>query len=183
MPPHCTNMPSTAVPLVRHATATQANKGCGILAAENTYGTPFNVAKGGVFATVWNSTTIASWFFPRSAIPADINAHTPNPDAWGKPYALFELGDNCPARDGCSLSPELSLPSACSRLLRIDGTGSPLLRPQPLPRHSTRCLTPPLAAAAARARTRTHISTRTHPLVNICKASSRQIIGCKCTNC
>lgn len=37
---------------------------------------------------------ITVWWFPRYAIPADINSGTPNPDSWGKPMATFKA-DTC----------------------------------------------------------------------------------------
>jgi len=42
-----------------------------------------------------NSTLIRMYFFPRSQIPGDIK--NPDPNSWGKPYAWFELGPDCPA--------------------------------------------------------------------------------------
>ena len=41
-------------------------------------------------ATVeWVETGISMYFFPRSAIPADITAGTPLPSGWGLPMASF----------------------------------------------------------------------------------------------
>jgi hypothetical protein len=74
-----------------------ANQGCSISAAANTYGAPFNSAGGGVYVTEWNSTVIRNYFFPRGRIPADISNKQPNPNGWGKPYAWFTLGGDCPA--------------------------------------------------------------------------------------
>jgi hypothetical protein len=51
-----------------------ANQGCSITTnLTNTYGTGFNAASGGVYATEWTSEAIKIWHFARSAIPADIN--------------------------------------------------------------------------------------------------------------
>jgi len=71
------------------------NQGCGIVGLGSSYGTPFNAGGGGVYATEWNSTLIRMYFWPRSRIPADIT--TPDPSTWGKPYAWFTLGPDCPA--------------------------------------------------------------------------------------
>lgn len=63
-----------------------------------TYGTGFNSLGGGVYATEWTSQGITIWYFPRSAIPADITAGTPNPQLWGLPLSKFvpdcRLDDN-----------------------------------------------------------------------------------------
>jgi len=74
-----------------------ANQGCGIIGNQNTYGAPFNANGGGVYVTEWNSTLIRMFFFPRGQIPSDIQQQKPNPDSWGKPYAYFEEGADCPA--------------------------------------------------------------------------------------
>jgi len=73
------------------------NQGCGITGAENSYGFPFNKAGGGVYVLEWNPEELRAWLFLRNAIPADITSGNPNPDGWGKPYALFQLG----ATSGC----------------------------------------------------------------------------------
>jgi len=75
-----------------------SNQGCGVVAAANTYGAPFNSAKGGVFATQWEpSMGIKMWFFSRNSIPSDIASGNPNPSGWGLPYANFVFGSNCPS--------------------------------------------------------------------------------------
>jgi len=71
------------------------NQGCGIVAADGTYGEPFNNGQGGVYALEWTSSAIKAWFWKRNNIPSDI--HNPNPSNWGKPYAYFALGSNCAA--------------------------------------------------------------------------------------
>lgn len=66
------------------------NAGCAISSQDDTtYGTGFNAAGGGVYATLWNSSAISIWFFARSKIPADISSNTPNPASWGTPSAMF----------------------------------------------------------------------------------------------
>ena len=77
------------------------NAGCGIIGTRSSYGELFNALGGGVFATWWNlneSSTpfIAMWFFPRQNVPVDIQKGTPMPNSWGHPYALFQLGADCP---------------------------------------------------------------------------------------
>jgi hypothetical protein len=73
------------------------NVGCGIGASgSSTYGDPFNSAGGGVYATEWTSSSIAIYFFPRSAIPADITSGSPNPAGWGEPVAQFGGGCSIP---------------------------------------------------------------------------------------
>lgn len=69
------------------------NAGCS-MATSNTesYGNGFNTANGGVYATEWTSNGIGIWFFPRSSIPSDIAAGTPNPSNWGLPLAEFSGG-------------------------------------------------------------------------------------------
>jgi len=74
-----------------------SNQGCGIVAAEGSYGTPFNQAGGGVYALEWTPNYIQSFFFPRNRIPKDLPSDSPNPAGWGKPYAYFGLGNQCPA--------------------------------------------------------------------------------------
>jgi hypothetical protein len=70
------------------------NAGCGsTAAAPNSYGKGFNSIFGGVYATEWTSSYIRIWFFPRSAIPADIQVGTPDPSTWGVPQANFQ--GNC----------------------------------------------------------------------------------------
>jgi hypothetical protein len=73
-----------------------AYTGCGQTTSDNqNYGDGLNAIQGGVYATQWTSDFIAVWFFPRTAIPEDINSGTPNPDGWGKPIAKFNGADTC----------------------------------------------------------------------------------------
>lgn len=68
------------------------NKGCGVTVEADlpSYGSSFNAAGGGVYATQWTSDYIRIWFFPRSSIPSDITAGTPDPSTWGEPQANFQ---------------------------------------------------------------------------------------------
>jgi len=72
------------------------NQGCGIIATEGSFGTPFNTQHGGVFVLEWTDDFIRTFFFPRSSIPTDITSGKPDPTSWGKPFAYFTLGQNCP---------------------------------------------------------------------------------------
>ena len=78
------------------------NAGCGIVGPNNTVGTAsfganFNTQQGGVFATEWTSDGISIWFFPRNAIPQDLesNQTTPNPPAWTQPPLAQFSGPGC----------------------------------------------------------------------------------------
>jgi hypothetical protein len=69
------------------------NTGCAFLDTDTrSYGQGFNNIGGGIFAHLWDSTGIRAWHFPRSEIPADIDAKKPNPDNWGPPAAFFSGG-------------------------------------------------------------------------------------------
>ncbi|KAI1177447.1 glycoside hydrolase family 16 protein [Nemania sp. FL0916] len=78
------------------------NVGCNYAAPASdsaTYGDAFNAEGGGVYALEWNMQELKIWHFPRSAIPDDIAlapVHTPNPESWGPPHALFG-GSTCKA--------------------------------------------------------------------------------------
>lgn len=70
--------------------AGNGNTGCGQV-TKNTqnYGSGFNANGGGVYAWEWTSSFISIYFFPRNAIPEDIQSGKPDPAAWGKPTAKF----------------------------------------------------------------------------------------------
>jgi beta-glucanase (GH16 family) len=53
------------------------------------FGTGFNSQGGGIYAMEWTSTHISIWNFPRSSIPVDIIAGTPNPTNWPTPASNF----------------------------------------------------------------------------------------------
>lgn len=70
-----------------------ANSGCVIGdPSTQSYGSGFNAAGGGVYATEWTGSAINMWFWPRSRIPADITRGSPNPAGWGTPVARFAGG-------------------------------------------------------------------------------------------
>ena len=74
------------------------NVGCAVQDARpESYGHAFNTAGGGVFAVQWTSQAIKIWFFPRKAIPADLNSGAANvdPSGWGAPSAAFAGSDQC----------------------------------------------------------------------------------------
>jgi hypothetical protein len=70
------------------------NTGCAFGDVQGTAGHPFNMAAGGVFATLWDDQHIAIWRFDRNQIPEDIQSGNPNPDSWGTPVALWST-DSC----------------------------------------------------------------------------------------
>ncbi|KIW57710.1 hypothetical protein PV05_02272 [Exophiala xenobiotica] len=68
------------------------NAGCSIGDISNlTFGSDFNSAGGGVFATEWTSQFIKIWYFPRGSFPDDIVSSNPNPSGnWGTPNSVFQ---------------------------------------------------------------------------------------------
>jgi hypothetical protein len=61
------------------------------------YGTAFNAAGGGVYATEWTPTSISVWFIPRSSplyTTHFTNTTIPDPSQWGTPMAHFS-GSGC----------------------------------------------------------------------------------------
>ncbi|KAL2060982.1 hypothetical protein VTL71DRAFT_9034 [Oculimacula yallundae] len=68
--------------------------GCSITSSSSiSYGSSFNTALGGVYATQWTSDYIRIWFFPRESIPTNILSGEPDPSTWGLPDANFQ--GNC----------------------------------------------------------------------------------------
>lgn len=90
------------------------NQGCvAIDDHEDSIGAPFNKNGGGVYALEWDPINryIKSWSFARDYIPANLEDSmrsasntdeskrvTPDPSAWGLPYAYFAIGEGT----GCS---------------------------------------------------------------------------------
>ena len=55
------------------------------------YGDPFNQNNGGTYATLWDSASIKTWFWPSGTpLPFDITSPTQDPSTWGLPVADFE---------------------------------------------------------------------------------------------
>jgi hypothetical protein len=75
------------------------NVGCQIADTQSlTFGSDFNAANGGVYATEWTSDFIKIWFFPRGSIPTDIASGSPDPSAaWGTPASIFQGNFNMDA--------------------------------------------------------------------------------------
>lgn len=59
-------------------------------------GASFNQAQGGVYALQWDTTGLRTYFWPRSAIPADIAAGAPTGNGWGTP-ANYVSSTGCPS--------------------------------------------------------------------------------------
>ena len=65
---------------------TVTSDGCGNTAPSGSYGDRFNALGGGVYATEVLPDSIKIWHFPRSAVPADLQAGTPDPARWPAPF-------------------------------------------------------------------------------------------------
>lgn len=75
-----------------------ANQRCGISQSWGSAGAALNQQGGGVYAVNWNPESgIKMWFFPRNRITQDIQNGNPNIWGWGKPFANFLFGGNCPS--------------------------------------------------------------------------------------
>ena len=74
------------------------NAGCSISPnTPNSYGAPFNQAKGGLYAMEWTQNGIKTWFWSEGSIPPNAMSNYPNPNTWGTPYAHFPFGQFCPS--------------------------------------------------------------------------------------
>ncbi|KAK5993586.1 putative glycosidase C21B10.07 [Cladobotryum mycophilum] len=69
------------------------NAGCGVKAQDNTFGTQYNTAGGGIMAMEWRDAGIRMWQFARNAIPSDITSQKPDPTTWGTAAADFPSTD------------------------------------------------------------------------------------------
>jgi len=74
---------------------TTYSDGCGSTHAEGSYGSAFNKAKGGVYATWLESDALKIYWFPRDKIPTDIKSGKPDPSNWGTPASKFVSGSGC----------------------------------------------------------------------------------------
>ncbi|KAF2281362.1 uncharacterized protein EI97DRAFT_27378 [Westerdykella ornata] len=78
-----------------HAPDQLPNAGCSIESpSTQSYGAGLNEIQGGVYATLWTDEAISVYFFPRTAIPADVLGDAPDPSSWGTPMARF-AGAGC----------------------------------------------------------------------------------------
>ncbi|KAH8762684.1 beta-1,3-1,4-glucanase, partial [Hyaloscypha sp. PMI_1271] len=67
-------------------TSVNYNSGCGVTSGDSrSYGSGFNKAGGGVYATQITPTSVSIWFFPRNSIPSNLQ----DPATWGAPQANF----------------------------------------------------------------------------------------------
>jgi hypothetical protein len=72
------------------ASGQSANAGCAIDNGNSeSYGSGFNNAGGGVYATEWTGSAINVWHFPSYSVPSDISSGNPVPSNWGTPAARF----------------------------------------------------------------------------------------------
>lgn len=96
---------STSNLTTTNCNAGNGNDGCGFdTASTEGYGVGFNVMGGGVYAMEWTSTSIKVWNFPRTAIPADITAGSPDPTTWSTPISAFSSGSD----GGCTIDSHFS---------------------------------------------------------------------------
>ncbi|THH28891.1 hypothetical protein EUX98_g5310 [Antrodiella citrinella] len=68
------------------------NNGCIVQETQqNSFGSGFATAGGGVYAMQWNDQGVSVWFFSRPNVPSDISsdAANPNPSNWGLPSAFY----------------------------------------------------------------------------------------------
>ena len=87
------------------ASSAANNDGCAFLDTGNaTYGHPFNMIAGGVFATLVDSTGVRVWHFPRTNIPGDIEAQAPDPSSWGPPSAFWSASTCDPSAHFTNMS-------------------------------------------------------------------------------
>ncbi|CAK7224917.1 hypothetical protein SEUCBS140593_005726 [Sporothrix eucalyptigena] len=74
--------------------------GCGVTApTTDTYGTGFNAAGGGVYATLLEEQRLRVWHWARADVPLDLQQGRPDPSTWDRP-----LGDFNQANGGCDVS-------------------------------------------------------------------------------
>lgn len=91
-----TGAASTSKVLTSNCNSGNGYTGCGTSTSDTqSYGAGFNQNNGGVYAMEWTSDAIQIYFFPRSAIPADITSGNPTPATWGAPMASFIGGSGC----------------------------------------------------------------------------------------
>ncbi|KAF7539730.1 hypothetical protein G7Z17_g12368 [Cylindrodendrum hubeiense] len=69
--------------------------GCGNTMTAGSYGSAFNRAEGGVYATWLEANALKIYWWSRENIPADITAGKPDPSKWGNPASQFVSGKGC----------------------------------------------------------------------------------------
>ncbi|KAF7544820.1 hypothetical protein G7Z17_g9651 [Cylindrodendrum hubeiense] len=62
---------------------------------EGSYGSVFNKAEGGVYATWLEPDALKIYWWSRKDIPTDITTGKPDPSKWGKPASQFISGKDC----------------------------------------------------------------------------------------
>jgi len=91
------------------------NDGCAFQSTDpSSYGHAFNMVAGGVYATLLSSEGVSIWNFPRTDIPADIEALNPNPTSWGVPAAFWsatscDISSHFPSSPGLQLVFDITL--------------------------------------------------------------------------
>lgn len=69
--------------------------GCGVVDPNGaSYGSGFNTAGGGVYATLLSSSGIQIWMWNAGGVPGDVKNGAPNPSGWGEPVAAWGTGCN-----------------------------------------------------------------------------------------
>lgn len=64
--------------------------GCGVFNTNSAgWGSAFNAAGGGVYATIWTATGVSIYNWPVGQVPYDISDGEPDPSGWGQPVANF----------------------------------------------------------------------------------------------
>jgi len=93
-----TNLSTTSgsAPYTGHVLGTECDSsnghdaGCAFLDPSNTsFGQDFNMAGGGIFAHLWDSSGLQMWHFVRDSIPEDIQNGQPDPSSWSTPVAFW----------------------------------------------------------------------------------------------
>ncbi|KAJ7101421.1 hypothetical protein B0H15DRAFT_816070 [Mycena belliarum] len=95
---------STVTNGVSNCTVTPATGGntIGCVTTEtkpNSFGSGFAAQGGGVFATLWDTTGIAMWYFARADVPSNIGGSAaPDPTTWGKASAWYPAASCDPTK-------------------------------------------------------------------------------------
>ncbi|KAH8883551.1 hypothetical protein GQ53DRAFT_786731 [Thozetella sp. PMI_491] len=77
---------------------TNAN-GCGVRGRANSFGDAFNLAGGGVYALLLESSFIRVWHWQNGSVPSDVQSGRPDPSKWNVPTADFDS-----ANGGCEVA-------------------------------------------------------------------------------